>query len=81
MNFVWPASSRAELQAIERSSAVKILEALTRFANTGAGDVKALTGAWSGYTRIRIGDYRAIMLVEPTQITVVRVKHRSEIYR
>ncbi len=81
MKFVWPTSARAELRAIDRTEAIRILEALTRFSETGEGDVKSLTGLWSGHIRLRVGDYRAILLVEPDRITVTRVRHRSESYR
>jgi hypothetical protein len=39
--FVWTSSARAELRRIDREMAMRILIALTRFAETGEGDVKA----------------------------------------
>jgi len=42
--FVWSASARAELRRVERETARRILLALTRYAETGEGDVKALEG-------------------------------------
>ncbi len=42
--FVWASSARTELRRIERETAMRILIALTRFAETGEGDVKALEG-------------------------------------
>lgn len=68
------ASSRSE-------SALRILHALTRLAETGEGDVKALTAQWQGYSRLRVGDYRVIFRATPAEILVVRVRHRSEAYR
>jgi mRNA-degrading endonuclease RelE of RelBE toxin-antitoxin system len=35
-----------------------ILVALTRYAETGEGDVKALEGKFTGTHRVRIGDWR-----------------------
>ena len=81
MKFVWPESARTELRAIDRHAAIRILEALTRYAESGAGDVKALTGEWQGFSRLRIGDYRVIFAATPEMITVSRVRHRSEVYR
>jgi mRNA interferase RelE/StbE len=80
MKFVWPESARAELRAIDRGNAIRILEGLTRFAETEVGDVQALTGEWRGFTRLRVGDYRVIFLISPSEITVVRVRHRSNVY-
>ena len=81
MNFVWLESARAELRAIDRETAIRILHVLTEYSESGRGDIKALTGAFEGYFRIRIGDYRVIFSIEANSITVIRVRHRSEIYR
>ena len=81
MTFIWTESARAELRAIEQEAAIRILRALHRYGDSGDGDVRALTGQWQGYFRIRVGDYRLIFMVVPEEITVVRVRHRSDIYR
>jgi hypothetical protein len=52
MTFIWPESARAELRAIERETAIRILRALDRYGDSGEGDVRALTGQWQGYFRI-----------------------------
>jgi mRNA-degrading endonuclease RelE of RelBE toxin-antitoxin system len=81
MKFIWPESARAELRAVDRDAAGRILRALTQYGESGAGDVKALTGQWQSYYRLRVADYRIIFAISPDEITVVRVRHRSEIYR
>ncbi len=81
MKFVWPESARAELRAIDRNAAVRILDALTRYVDYGIGDVKALTGEWQGFSRLRAGDYRVIFSATLREITISRVRHRSDIYR
>ena len=44
---------------------------------------KALTSSFSGLWRYRIGDYRAICKIEDERLTVlvVRVGHRSKVYK
>ena len=78
MRFIWPESARAELRAIERETAVRILQALTEYGESGNGDVKALAGQWQ---RLRVGDYRIIFAIAPDEITIVRARHRSGVYR
>ena len=57
-----------------------ILSALLRFAESGAGDVKALQGREE--CRLRIGDYRLFFVcTNPDTIEIRRVRHRSEVYR
>jgi mRNA interferase RelE/StbE len=81
MKFTWPESAQAELRAIDREIAIRILHALTAYGESGTGDVKALGGQWRGYFRIRVGDYRVIFTIAPDEMTIVRARHRSDIYR
>ncbi|MBL8231346.1 MAG: type II toxin-antitoxin system RelE/ParE family toxin [Bryobacterales bacterium] len=81
MKFVWPESARAELRGIGRETAVRILHVLTDYGATGAGDVKALAGEWQGHFRLRVGDYRVIFTISSEEITIIRVRHRSDVYR
>jgi hypothetical protein len=46
MRFVWPEAVRSELRGIDRESAMRILLGLTRYGESGEGDVKALSGEW-----------------------------------
>jgi mRNA-degrading endonuclease RelE of RelBE toxin-antitoxin system len=69
------------LRVIDRETASRILFGLTEYFESGKGDLRALAGEWHGYFRLRIGDYRIIMAIAPEEITVMRVRHRSEAYR
>ena len=73
-------AARSDLRRIDREQAMNILLALTRFCNTGEGDVKQLKG--SKDFRLRIGDYRVRMRqLEDGAIRIAQVKHRREAYR
>jgi len=81
MRFVWPESVRGELRGIDRESAMRILLALTRYGESGDGDIKALSGEWDGCFRLRVGDFRVIFEITPEAIVIIRVRHRSDVYR
>jgi len=81
VKFIWPESARAELRAIDREIAVRILHTLTEYGQSGAREVRALAGQWQGHFRIRIGDDRVIFTIALDEITIVRARHRSDIYR
>jgi len=51
---------------------------LKAFAETGAGDVKALKGATG--MRLRSGDWRVLFTIEANTITIHAVGHRRDIY-
>jgi len=81
MRFVWPESVREELRGIDRESAMRILIALTQYGESGVGDIKALSGEWDGCFRLRAGDFRVIFQITADAIVIVRVRHRSDVYR
>jgi mRNA interferase RelE/StbE len=62
----------ADLQA-------RIMDKLTRYAETDAGDVKAMQG--QGDARLRVGDFRILFIETETTINVTDVGHRRDIYR
>jgi mRNA interferase RelE/StbE len=43
-------------------------------------DIKALTGEWKGYFRIRAGNLRIIFKFEPEQIFIEDINFRGSIY-
>jgi hypothetical protein len=54
--LVWTESAQTDVRALGKPTAMRILSALHRFAESGAGDVKALQGEHEEL-RLRIGDY------------------------
>lgn len=61
--------------------AMRILIALTRFAESGEGDVKALEGKFTGAHRLRVGDWRVrFRRVSSDTIHVLAVENRGEAY-
>jgi len=52
---------------------------LARYAETGAGDIKALSGQPGA--RLRVGDYRVIIIETEAAVEVHAIGHRREIYR
>lgn len=71
-----------QLRAIDRSPvALRILEALTRFGDSGHGDVSPLHGEWQGCFRLRCGDRRVIFRRIEDGLEIIAVGHRSDIYK
>jgi mRNA interferase RelE/StbE len=68
------------LRKIELEQARHILTELTRYGNTGHGDVKRLQG--SDQSRLRVGDYRVrFQVLENGILRIVHVRHRKDAYR
>jgi mRNA interferase RelE/StbE len=81
VKFIWLESARNELRAVDRQTAIRVLHALTEYGDSGAGDVRMLSGQWQGHFRLRVGDYRVLFTIANDEVTVIRVRHRSESYR
>jgi mRNA interferase RelE/StbE len=78
--IVWTGPARADVRGLSKPTAMLILSALHRFAESGAGDVKALQGREE--LRLRIGDYRLFFVCPDADTIEIRcVRHRSEAYR
>jgi mRNA-degrading endonuclease RelE of RelBE toxin-antitoxin system len=78
---IWAPEARADLRAIDRETALRILRAIDAYLTTGAGDVKRLRPPRHEF-RLRVGDYRILFLPkEELTIEILRVLHRKDAYR
>ena len=79
--IVWSDEARADVRAIDRSTALGLLTGLARFALTESGDVKQLEGYDPPQFRLRLGDYRIRFRNLGESIQIIGVRHRKEAYR
>lgn len=78
--IVWTEAARADVRALDKPAAMRVLSALHRFAESGVGDVKALQDREE--LQLRIGDYRLFFTYSAFEVfEVLRVVHRREAYR
>ncbi|MBI5086350.1 MAG: type II toxin-antitoxin system RelE/ParE family toxin [Acidobacteria bacterium] len=79
---LWAESARADLLRIDQASALGILRSIAQYLETKQGDVRRLTGRWSGYKRLRVGPWRVLFLEAPGgRMEIRHVRNRSEAYR
>jgi mRNA-degrading endonuclease RelE of RelBE toxin-antitoxin system len=80
--ILWSPEARADIRAIDRETALRLLKALDRFVKTEAGNVKQLEGFDPPLFRLRVGAWRFIYRkAGDNAIEVVRVRNRKEAYR
>ena len=78
--IVWTELAKADIRHLDKPTAMRVFTGLHRFAESGEGDVKALTGREE--LRLRIGDHRLFFVTtSPDIIEIRRVLHRREAYR
>jgi mRNA interferase RelE/StbE len=78
--FVWEATARADLRRLDRDTAMRILLTLTRYAETGEGDVKRLIDR-EGLCRLRVGKWRVFFdLDSPDIVRIHGIDNRGQAY-
>jgi len=70
-----------EVRAIGQRVALNILAAIHRYAATGAGRVKPLSGEFEGLLRLRVGNHRVFLRGDRGYHHIHRVRDRREAYR
>ena len=79
--IAWTDQAKANLRAIDKATALRILHILARYLATGEGDVRRLQDVEPPEFRLRAGDYRVRFHDLGDSILVLAVKHRRDAYR
>jgi mRNA-degrading endonuclease RelE of RelBE toxin-antitoxin system len=78
---VWSTQARADLRAIDRETALRILYCVDDYLASHNGDVKKLKPPRTGF-RLRYGDYRVFFeLQDENTIEITGIRNRREAYR
>jgi len=79
---VWSTEARADLRAIDRDTALRLLKSLGRFLKTDTGNVKQLEGFTPPVFRLRVGAWRVVYRKHGDDVVeIVRVRNRRDAYR
>ena len=79
--IAWTGQAKADMRAIDRQTALRILHGLARFTQIEEGDIKRLQDIDPPEFRLRAGDYRVRFCVRGDTIEILAVKHRRQAYR
>ena len=77
----WSDDARADIRALDRTTARFVFDGVLRYATSGHGDVISLHGAMQGRLRLRVGDYRVFFSPIGDTLRIHAVKNRREAYR
>lgn len=81
MEIEWTEAALADLAALDKGIARRVIQSVERFAETGAGNVKRLQAIDPPEFRLRVGDYRVRFHNDGETVIVLRVRNRREAYR
>jgi mRNA interferase RelE/StbE len=77
----WTETALEDMAALDKGIARRVKQAVERFTDTGAGNVKRLQGIDPPEYRLRVGDYRVRFHLGDETVQVLRVRNRREAYR
>ncbi len=77
----YKASVAKDLRRLDRGHVLRVLSAIERTLAAEEHGGEALSGAFAGLYRLRVGDYRAIYARTDRGYLVLRIAHRGEVYR
>ena len=79
--IVYKKSITKDLKGIDKTRLKRIINSIEKklIQNPKAG--KMLTGEFKGLYRIRIGDYRVIYSILESEVLILRIAHRKDVYK
>jgi mRNA interferase RelE/StbE len=77
----YKASVETDLRRLDPSAAQRVLRKIEKALSSEGHSGTSLKGEFAGLFRLRVGDYRVIHARTTVGYLVLRVAHRSEVYR
>jgi mRNA interferase RelE/StbE len=77
----YKASAASDLERLDRAVALRILRKIEKSLTEQGNAGDPLAGEFEGLLRLRVGDYRVIYTRISTGYLVLRIGHRSDVYR
>jgi mRNA-degrading endonuclease RelE of RelBE toxin-antitoxin system len=79
--IVYKASVSRDLARLPKAEARRILNRLERDLAGNADACPVLKGKFAGLRKYRVGDHRVIFALVESQILILRIGHRRDVYR
>ena len=80
-NIVYKKSVQRDLKKLSKTEAHRVLDQVDKELSKNAGIYPALKGQFAGLRKYRVGDYRVIYAILGTDVLVLRIGHRKEVYK
>ena len=77
----YKASVEHDLRTIDRADQKRIIDELEAALSEDPNHGEPLTGQFKGLRKYRVGEYRVIYSREKDRVLVLRIGHRSTVYR
>jgi len=79
--IVYKKSVHRDLKKLPKSEARRILDQVEKDLSKKADACPVLKGRFSGLRKYRIGDYRVVYALMEGEALILRIGHRSDVYK
>ena len=79
--ITFKSSVAKDLKRISKQHAKRILDKIDVDLAENPEKFPALSGAFAGLRKFRVGDYRVIFAIMDDDVLILRVQHRKDVYR
>jgi addiction module RelE/StbE family toxin len=79
-NITYKRSVEKDLAGLGKAEARRILDKIEKDLSIRANTYPLLRGDFAGLRKLRVGDYRVVFAVMGSDVIVLRIGHRREIY-
>ncbi len=80
-NIQYKKSVYRDLKNVSKDEAKRIIEKLETSLRENPLSNPELKGEFKGLRKLRVGDYRVIYAVQKSDVLILRIRHRKEVYR
>jgi mRNA interferase RelE/StbE len=80
-NIVYKKSIQRDLKKISKAEIGRILDRIESELRKRPEAYPALRGRFAGLRKFRVGDYRVVFALMGTDILILRIGHRKEVYK
>ena len=80
-NLSYKKSVFRDLKRIGKSEAIRIMDRLEQELSIKADTFPILKGKFAGLRKFRVGNYRVIYIIQGKEILILRIGHRSDVYK
>ncbi len=80
-NITYKKSIHRDLRKIGKSEAKKVVDQLEKELSKKADKYPVLKGEFAGLRKYRVGDYRVVYVIIESDVIVLRIRHRKDVYK
>lgn len=80
-NITYKKSVHRDLRKIGKVETKRVVEQIEKDLSKKADKYPVLKGEFAGLRKYRVGDYRVVYVIVKSDVVVLRIRHRKNVYK